>query len=76
MHPEVRSIDIQLFTAMYLLYYNTDDLNIASERFNRLVTARWFTDGLDAREREFIVTLGMVSRYDDALFDRLFTNFR
>lgn len=75
LEPGVRPIDVQMLTGMYEIYYATYDTVVPSERFHRVVNARWFGDGLNAREREFIVELGMVQGYDDFSFDRLFNNF-
>ncbi|MCY3895609.1 MAG: hypothetical protein OXG17_03955 [Chloroflexi bacterium] len=73
--PAVRPIDVQMLTGMYEIYYATYDTVVPSERFHRVVNARWFRDGLNAREREFIVELGMVQGYLDFTFDQLFNNF-
>ncbi len=74
--PGVRPIDVQMLTGMYEIYYATYDTVVPSERFHRVVNARWFRDGLNAREREFIVELGMIQGYNDFAFNRLFNNFR
>lgn len=73
--PEVRPIDVQMLTGMYEIYYATYDTVVPSERYIRVVNARWFRDGLNAREREFIVELGMVQGHDHYSFDELFNNF-
>jgi len=65
------SSDLRLISTLNSLATETYIDRRDGERFDRIVAAPWFADGLDARERAFVTALGMVGWQDHDMFDRL-----
>lgn len=72
-HAPRWSSSVRMLSDIYdlVLAYEVDK---TSDRLHRVVTAPWFGDGLDVRERALINAIGMVHQQDDDLFNRLVSN--